>query len=483
MVMQDRAGSKTPCAPSPSPAPDASSTCAGGCASNASIEALNLECFCIGVDQEALHASLQALLVTHGLPEGLAESHPNLFSAIPVFVSRRHVAQMEKVVTAIEEVSALPVYQLAVMSWAPHIARFDPGSPGGLLGLDFHLGDSGARLIEINTNPGGILLNTLLGHAQQACMPDLTVPPADLRQVENSVMEAMLTEWRLQRGTAPLRFLAILDESPRQQYLYAEFVLFRELFQRHGYRAEICSPEDLIRRQGRLWLHENPVDMIYNRLTDFAFEQPRQATLRAAYLAEEVVVSPHPYAHALYADKRNLSLLGNREFLRAACASDSSIDVLAAAVPTTELVTPENRALLWERRRHLFFKPSAGFGSKASYRGDKLTLKVWDQIARGSYVAQELVTAGERLLSPASVPMKVDLRCYAYQGEPLLYAARMYRGQTTNFRTPGGGFAPVLSTNAGLADAASSSTLAIERAENEGWPPGATRPNGSTRPC
>jgi len=25
----------------------------------------------------------------------------------------------------------------------------------------------------------------------------------------------------------------------------------------------------------------------------------------------------------------------------------------------------------------------------------------------------------------------------------LLYAARMYQGQTTNFRTPGGGFAPV----------------------------------------
>ena len=41
-------------------------------------------------------------------------------------------------------------------------------------------------------------------------------------------------------------------------------------------------------------------------------------------------------------------------------------------------------------------------------------------------------------------PLKADIRCYAYRGKPLLYAARLYQGQTTNFRTPGGGFAPVL---------------------------------------
>jgi len=32
---------------------------------------------------------------------------------------------------------------------------------------------------------------------------------------------------------------------------------------------------------------------------------------------------------------------------------------------------------------------------------------------------------------------------YTYQGAALLTAARIYQGQTTNFRTPGGGFAPV----------------------------------------
>jgi hypothetical protein len=40
-------------------------------------------------------------------------------------------------------------------------------------------------------------------------------------------------------------------------------------------------------------------------------------------------------------------------------------------------------------------------------------------------------------------PLKVDVRLYTYGGKVLLSAARMYRGQATNMRTPGGGFAPV----------------------------------------
>ena len=38
---------------------------------------------------------------------------------------------------------------------------------------------------------------------------------------------------------------------------------------------------------------------------------------------------------------------------------------------------------------------------------------------------------------------KTDVRLYVYNGQVLLTAARLYQGQTTNFRTPGGGFAPV----------------------------------------
>ncbi len=373
-----------------------------------------------------------------------ARPHPHLFSALPIYVSRSHLEQTAKIVAAVEEVVASPVYQADVLAWAPDMARFDPGSPGGLLGLDFHLGIDGPRLIEINTNPGGVLLNAILGQAQRACTPEIARPPTRVGEVDSDILEVMLTEWKLQRGSAPLRLVVIVDESPTQQYLYPEFLLFRELFRRHGYRAEVCGPEDLVLRDSRLWLGENCVDFVYNRLTDFALQQPAHAAIRTAYLAGKVVVSPHPRAHALYADKRNLSLLGNRNFLESTGASKASVDALAAGVPRTELLTADNRDAMWAGRRHLFFKPAAGFGSKAAYRGDKLTRRVWDEMAGATYVAQALVTPSERRADAQSPPLKVDIRCYAYRGRVLLYAARIYQGQTTNFRTPGGGFSPVL---------------------------------------
>ena len=43
--------------------------------------------------------------------------------------------------------------------------------------------------------------------------------------------------------------------------------------------------------------------------------------------------------------------------------------------------------------------------------------------------------------------LKLDIRAYAYMGQIQLVAARLYMGQTTNFRTPGGGFAPVFLTH------------------------------------
>lgn len=95
--------------------------------------------------------------------------------------------------------------------------------------------------------------------------------------------------------------------------------------------------------------------------------------------------------------------------------------------------------------RGLFFKPCTGFGSRAAYRGDKLTHRGWKEILAGDYVAQALILLGQRTLSAETTAqvLKFDVRIYAYAGEVLSVAARLYQGQTTNFRTLGGGFAPV----------------------------------------
>ena len=414
-----------------------------------SIQALNSECFCISLDTEALRRALQSEIGQPDLFDLVRERCPYLFAARPVFVSQAHMARMAALVQAIESVVALPAYREEVLARSPAIARHDPGGALGVFfGYDFHVTEGGFGLIEINTNAGGAMLNAVLARAQRACCPAMEhlVPPlATADALEARIVAMFRHEWMLSGHARALRSIAIVDEAPAQQYLYPEFLLFQQLFQRHGLQAVIAGPDEFSLREGVLWHGELAIDLVYNRLTDFSLAAPASATLREAYLENAMVLTPHPQAHALYADKRNLALLSDAKRLQALGVPQATQDVLLASIPHTEVVDPANAERLWRERRRLFFKPFAGFGGRAAYRGDKLTRRVWQEILAGDYIAQALVTPGERVISdqePAQV-LKFDLRDYTYDGQVQWVAARLYQGQTTNFRTPGGGFAPV----------------------------------------
>ena len=136
------------------------------------------------------------------------------------------------------------------------------------------------------------------------------------RRLEDDVFAMFLREWRLARGDRPLRSIAIVDENPRGQYLYPEFELARRLFRARGIKTLIVDPAELVIEGGRLCAQGEPVDLVYNRLTDFYFDDPRNQALRTAYVDDLAVVTPHPRAHALYADKHNLALLSDPAALR-----------------------------------------------------------------------------------------------------------------------------------------------------------------------
>ncbi len=417
---------------------------------------LNADCQCVSLDSGRLEAELER--VSPGFHAEVMEGRPHLFSSSVAFVGAEHVQRMARLVGAVERVVALPAYRAHVLGWAAESARHTTPARGVFLGYDFHLGSSGPQLIEINTNAGGGLLNALLARAQKACCDDVeALLPGDLGgdTPEHLFLDMFRAEWRaFADGTgncAPLRSVAIVDEAPREQYLYPEFVLFQRLFEQAGIRAVICDPAELAVREGALWCRELRIDLVYNRLTDFTLDAPASAALRAAWLADAALITPHPQAHALYADKRNLVALCDEALLASWGVDEETRAILAAKIPRTELVAPEKADDLWARRKQLFFKPAAGYGSKAAYRGDKVTKRVFEEILAGSYIAQALVPPSSRTLrvGDAPVELKLDLRNYVYAGHVQLIAARLWQGQTTNFRTPGGGFAPVLTVPAG----------------------------------
>lgn len=412
-----------------------------------SIEALNAGCFCVSLDEPSLEAALTQEFGSPGIVQLVRERCPYLFSARPVFVSHAHLDRMARVIQAVEAVVALPAYRQRVLQQAPEIARFTPGARGVFFGYDFHVAEDGFGLIEVNTNAGGAMLNAVLGRAHRACCPPverLGPTEAGAAGFERAIVDMFHAEWRRSGRTRPLRTIAIVDEAPRDQYLYPEFLLFQRLFERDGLQAFIADPRDFERVGNELHLAGVRIDLVYNRLTDFYLEAPSSAALRAAYLGEGVVLTPHPRAHALYADKRNLALLSDAAQLEQLGVAEALRRELLAGVPRTVLVDPSNAEQLWAGRKQLFFKPFAGYGGRAAYRGDKVTQRVWSEIVAGGYVAQARVVPGERRLdADAEKPLKFDLREYVYDGLVQWTAARLYQGQTTNFRTPGGGFAPV----------------------------------------
>lgn len=414
-------------------------------------QTLNLGCLCTTLQRDLLQARMDARLRSQA--QQLAATHPHLFSATPVFVSAQDEERMRAAIAALHRTAALPRYRDAVLARAPDIARHEFGPLGVFMGYDFHLTAAGPRLIEINTNAGGALIHATAAGAHRACCS-----PADsrfgvdpsLREFDRAVVGMFLAEWSAQRGTRPLRTIAIVDDAPETQYLAPEFTLARLLFVSHGIAAVVADPRELAWRDGALWHPAmpagTPVDLVYNRLTDFDLSQPGHEALRAAYEAGAAVVTPHPRAHAMHADKRNLVLLSDDAALAAWGCPTQDREVLRAVVPPTQLVTPANAERLWSERRHLFFKPTGGYGSRGAYRGDKLTRRVWAGIAAGGFVAQALVPPSERIVDVdgQATRLKLDVRAYAYAGQVQLLAARTYAGQTTNFRTAGGGFSPVV---------------------------------------
>lgn len=364
------------------------------------------------------------------LPATLLAARPHLFSAATVSVRAADLAGMRAVIAAVERVVALPQWTEFLKVGAGGTApptRTHTQTAGVFMGYDFHLTPAGPRLIEINTNAGGGLL-------------------AALQAGRDDVLADYVAMFRAE-CPRELKTLAIVDEQPAEQYLYPEFLGFRQLCAAHGIEAVICDPADLLLCHGNLWHasqdSQTRIDLVYNRLTDFAFRQPAQAVLRAAW-EQGVAITPDPATYARYADKRNLVALTDDALLAGWGVDAETRATLAAGIPRTEAVAAERGDDFWARRRQLFFKPAAGFGSKGAYRGDKLTKRVFDEILAGDYVAQAL--APPSVLRAGDAEFKVDLRNYVYRGAVQFVAARLYQGQTTNFRTPGGGFARIIET-------------------------------------
>ncbi|MGA7748930.1 MAG: hypothetical protein WCA63_02170, partial [Gallionella sp.] len=181
-------------------------------------ERLNADCDAARLNQAALQQAMQAQgEAWHTL---VKERCPCLFADVPVFVSPVQLRRMYEVISGVEQVVGLAGWQVA-----GDVIR--PAAKGVFFGYDFHLNEQGVHLIEINTNAGGAFLNELLINSQRDA--DLPGKTAAIENLEQSFLEMFRNEWRLERGSAPFKSIAIVDEQPEGQYLYPEFLLAQRM--------------------------------------------------------------------------------------------------------------------------------------------------------------------------------------------------------------------------------------------------------------
>lgn len=302
-----------------------------------------------------------------------------------------------------------------------------------LMSYDFQINQYGLpKLIEINTNASGFLLADLV----QKTHGILDGSPLE------KLKQSFLNEWRLfnksEQNPNPPRKTLIIDQNLDQQRMLAEFYMFHDLMRSWGWDNEIVDVSSLqYNSNNQVQTSEgDPVQFIYNRLTDFYLTQFPE--LKKSYETHNVCLSPNPKEYLHLADKNNLC-----QFYSQIHSQSNSIDMdlssLKKILIKTEIMKSKEEA--WKQRKKLFFKPLLGYGSKQVYRGSSITKKKFgelDQCVLQEYIPSQLWK------DPHGEEWKFDIRVFAYKDQIQLITGRIYQGQLTNFSQPFSGYCSVV---------------------------------------
>jgi len=343
-----------------------------------------------------------------------------------VNLSRQNVVTMLHFVKVMHNLSELPSYQEHID--LPAVAHFNSNTSGVMMGYDFHITDQGPKLIEINTNAGGGYL------AFHAAYPENIDTPASKLKIK--LLQMFAQEISLY-GRKPSR-IAIMDEEPETQFFFPEMQEFAKMFTEGlGIPTDIIDSSDL--ESDKLFCNGN--NMIYNRHCDFYLETLPH--IKAAYLANNVCLTPNPRNYGLLADKQRMIIWSNLDKLLELSLDTTIAKFITSVVPESHLLADLNIEEVWNNRKQWVFKPINKFGSRGVILGSGLRKKRFNDLPAQETLVQRLVKPSLTNCKGYDKPMKTDIRVFAYRDKILGIGARLYQGQVTNFQAPGSGYAPV----------------------------------------
>ena len=336
---------------------------------------------------------------------------------------------MHDFVQSMWRLKQLPAYAQGLRGVLPPTAGIDPGSPGILMGYDFHLTEHGPKLIEINNNAGGLFMG---GH-QWLPQPDLACwSEALVRRLCHMFPE----HWQC---------IAIMDEDVTEQYMYPEMLAYAELLRMEGRQVVVLKPEDIHPAEDGLYAdgvngEKLRLDGIYNRHTDFYLESAPLAHIRRAFESGQVLLNPHPRSYALLGDKGRMVDWWRDGFLEA-MLPPQEVAFIRDIVPETRRLNDMDADVSWAERKDWVFKPAARHGGKGVLLGRAMSRKRFADLDTSDTVMQRFVPASEVELNGET--FRFDIRLFTHGPELVALAGRAWQGQMTNFRSEGSGWVPI----------------------------------------
>jgi hypothetical protein len=309
--------------------------------------------------------------------------------------------------------------------------------------LDSFLTDTAYSFVELNAeNPAGIAFADAAYDVfselpvMRRFSEDYRVRPLYGR---HQMLEVLLRVYQEYLGHKPERAprIAIVDlkDVPTTQ----EFELFKEYFEKEGYPAIICSPDELEWTNQRLRKGSFEIDIVYKRLlvNEYIPIIEECPALLDAYRAGGVCMvnsfrSKLIHKKALFAvltDERHARLFTEHE--RAAIRSH---------IPWTRRVRAEHTAysgeqvdlleFILEKRDRLVLKPNDDYGGHGIYIGWNTDEIGWNEALRGAladgdYLVQERVPTAREVFPALQPDGTVEFAEQLVDLDPLLFSGKV----------------------------------------------------------
>lgn len=360
---------------------------------------------------------------------------PTLIAPQVIRFPRTWLRTAEKIVSIFHSGVRESEYTRNVISrLSPEVRKCSTSSV--LMSYDFHVDFSKdptgqLKLIEINTNASMSLLLDVLNcelHVGRCLKEDF------LDDFEASI-----------GGSLQGKRVVIVDEKPETQKLFIEFLMYKELFEKRGAICRIVDRSELVFESGELRLREmpqfGPIDLVYNRLTDFYFEAPESLALRLACEQDKIAITPHPFDYRALADKTRMVEWSEPGEFEKHGLNSADIEILRSCLIRTRDIQSMDPEELWKERKNLIFKPKTSHAGKGVYRGSSISRGAFQGVLDSGGLAQDFVPAPT--LNIGEAEFKYDLRFFAFRDRIHVACARLYQGQMTNATTPGGGVAAI----------------------------------------